>query len=379
MWVTIFGLNQSLHQLLIEGDISLIHKHLKDPSGLDLFYGFENCAKTLFKNGFSRNVNAQNDHARALVKKIRQLGIFLGAKRLPNPAQPLAKDGPPPFALEDVEKILNEIDALYNTHISFPNPFPQEYGIQTRRGICSYRAIQALYQAIRLKELSKFHGAKILEIGAGLGRTAFYARALGLTNYTIVDIPLTTVAQGIFLGSKDVLGENSISLVEEPFSEGQLRIRSPEWLLESDERFDIMINVDSITEMDQKIATQYAKWASERIKLVFSINHEVNPFTAKEIFCSYFTSMSRSLYWMRRGYVEEIFSPYPFSYGVYLMHMAPMAMACAQERGFRKPRSTCKERHTGPCIYTYSTPPESFCFSADRTPLTTTLERGASR
>ncbi|MGL6187877.1 MAG: hypothetical protein ACRC12_02390 [Holosporales bacterium] len=37
MWVTIFGLNQSLHQLLIEGDISLIHKHLKDPSGLDLF------------------------------------------------------------------------------------------------------------------------------------------------------------------------------------------------------------------------------------------------------------------------------------------------------------------------------------------------------
>ncbi|MBY0264456.1 MAG: hypothetical protein K2P90_03375 [Holosporales bacterium] len=223
----------------------------------------------------------------------------------------MAKDEPPPFALEDVEKILNEIDTLYHTHITFPNPFPQEYGIQTRRGICSYRAIQALYQAIRLKEISKIYGSKILEIGAGLGRTAFYARSLGLTNYTIVDIPLTTVAQGIFLGSKEVLGESSISLVEEPFSEGQLRIRSPEWLLESDEGFDILINVDSITEMDQKIATQYAKWASERIKLVLSINHEVNPFTAKEIFCSYFTSMSRSLYWMRRGYVEEIFQSYP--------------------------------------------------------------------
>ncbi|MBY0264455.1 MAG: hypothetical protein K2P90_03370 [Holosporales bacterium] len=76
MWVSIFGLNQSLHQLLIEGDIPLIHTHLKDPSRLDLFYGFENCAKTLLKSGFSRNVNAQNDHARALVKKIKQLGIF---------------------------------------------------------------------------------------------------------------------------------------------------------------------------------------------------------------------------------------------------------------------------------------------------------------
>jgi hypothetical protein len=47
---------------------------------------------------------------------------------------------------------------------------------QRVRGVISHRAVQALYQAWRLSQLRAFtKGGKTVEIGAGLGRTAWFA------------------------------------------------------------------------------------------------------------------------------------------------------------------------------------------------------------
>ena len=112
----------------------------------------------------------------------------------------------------DVDRILDEIEGTLAAPIRFPNPYPGELGLLTvNRGIASFRAIQALYQAWRLGQLS--HGQddfRVLEIGAGLGRTAYFARALGISDYTIVDIPLTNAAQGYFLGR--TLGAGNVVL-----------------------------------------------------------------------------------------------------------------------------------------------------------------------
>jgi hypothetical protein len=46
-----------------------------------------------------------------------------------------------------------------------------------------------------------------------LGRTAFYAKQFRLRNYTIVDLPMTSVAQANFLGG--ALGADDVCLFGE--------------------------------------------------------------------------------------------------------------------------------------------------------------------
>ena len=145
---------------------------------------------------------------------------------------------------------------MFGTRVDFPNPYQDEFGIVTSRGISSYRAIHALYQVFRLRQLTDVHGPRILEIGAGLGRTAGYAHRMGLRQYTIVDLPMTNVAQASFLGQ--TLGPDSITLFGEDPRAGCVRIMTPEWLRASSETYDVVLNVDSMTEMDRRFAEEYA-------------------------------------------------------------------------------------------------------------------------
>jgi len=81
-----------------------------------------------------------------------------------------------PFAeTVSVNEALIGIEVAIGHVIDFPNPFPSEFGIETRRGIASHRGLQALYQAFRVRQMADEHGGKVVEIGAGLGRTAYYA------------------------------------------------------------------------------------------------------------------------------------------------------------------------------------------------------------
>jgi hypothetical protein len=74
----------------------------------------------------------------------------------------------------------------------WPNPFPSELGLQSRRGVIGFRAIQALYQAWRIAQIAGGKpDFKVMEIGAGLGRTAYFATLFGLKRYTIIDVPLS--------------------------------------------------------------------------------------------------------------------------------------------------------------------------------------------
>ncbi len=54
---------------------------------------------------------------------------------------------------------------------------------------------------------------RALEIGGGLGHTAYYAWRSSVTHYSTVDLPMTAVAQAGFLGR--ALGCDAISLFGE--------------------------------------------------------------------------------------------------------------------------------------------------------------------
>jgi hypothetical protein len=226
------------------------------------------------------------------------LAEAVGARRLWNPL------GSVP-SLPQVDDLLDLIDQGLGVRMAFPNPFPGEIGLATSRGVISYRAVQALYQAWRV--FTFVNGdleARIVEIGAGLGRTAFYARQFGLRHYTIVDLPMSSVAQAYFLGR--TLGDDAICLFGEV--RPGISILLPSAFLDAKGTYDAVLNVDSLTELDPKTAKAYCAAIRDRAGVLLSINHEANPFTVRGM-CEVvgMIGASRMPYWMRAGYVEEIF------------------------------------------------------------------------
>ena len=141
-----------------------------------------------------------------------------------------------------------------------------------------------------------------------MGRTAYYAHELGIKDYTIVDIPLTATAQAYFLGR--TLGEDQIWLDGESAAGllNVIKIIGPQTFLGGEESYDLIVNVDSLTEMDISTARSYWKKIKSSTNLFLSINHEANPFTVQDLIAEDLPSLevSRGLYWMRRGYAEEV-------------------------------------------------------------------------
>jgi hypothetical protein len=233
------------------------------------------------------------------------LSEAIGARRLWNPEY-LAANPSHVERFPDVETLLKCIDEHIGLRVIFPNPFAGETGLSTSRGIASLRAVQSLYQAWLVASLVRGTDSRVLEIGAGTGRTAFYARQLGITDYTIIDLPMTNVAQANFLFR--ALGEDTVALFGEKANRSHIRILPSTSFFNSNDKYDLVVNVDSLTEMTLDTARSYCFEIKTRAKKFLSINHEYNAFTVRNL-CSKteFPNGSRHPYWMRRGYVEELF------------------------------------------------------------------------
>jgi hypothetical protein len=293
---TIMDEKRPIHEALMGGNTRIVGQILRNPATNMLFYGFDTLT--------SREANPADLGWRAWMQEwsydnLLRLAEAVGARRLDYPEAPEA--GPPP----DPEAILECLDEALGFPVRFPNPFPDEVGLATSRGVASYRAVQALYQAWRIAELvGRRPTARVVEIGAGLGRTAFYARQFGLVDYTIIDLPISNVAQGYFLGR--TVPPDAVRLFNELGS--GLRVLPPVAFLNAQERYDIAVNVDSLTEMSPETARAYCSEIKSRADLFLSINHEYNSFTVRNISQDLqMRAASRTPYWLRRGYVDEVF------------------------------------------------------------------------
>ena len=302
LWTGIVRQNSDIDEALRQGNGHI--PALDAPADNNLFYGFDNTYKA-FTDSMKGDLANRDAHIALFVKTLNLLAEAVGAKRVANP-EFIAATGVREPAQIPVDVLISAIEKRIGIELKFPNPFPDEFGIPTARGIASYRAIQAIYQAWRIKQLTDAYGSRVLEIGAGLGRTAYYARLFGITHYTIVDIAQTNVSQANFLGR--VLGRNKISLMGEPLYAGQVKIATVDWLTENpEEEFDVIVNVDSLTEMSRPVALGYAEMAMKRGRVLLSINHEANADTVASLEPLAGRLMGRFPYWMRPGYQEEIF------------------------------------------------------------------------
>jgi hypothetical protein len=106
------------------------------------------------------------------------------------------------------------------------------------------------------------------------------------------------------------LGEENICLDGEQFADAQNRAKIvlPETFLAESKTYDLVLNVDSLTEMDFSVAQAYWDKIKISTNTFLSINHEANKFRVRDLLFEDLHSLvvHRGLYWMREGYAEEL-------------------------------------------------------------------------
>ena len=78
--------------------------------------------------------------------------------------------------------------------------------------------------------------------------------------------------------------------------------------MSTNENYDLVLNVDSLTEIDETVAKEYWVLIRKKAKKFLSINHEANGFTVAGLIesDSGIKNTCRSPYWLRGGYIEEV-------------------------------------------------------------------------
>ena len=302
-WLKIFN---NFHKNIIEiiqKDNSKIEDILDNPSKYNLFYGFDNNCEFNEKNPRYTDYY-ENDEL--VIDKILNFAEFLGILRHNNPEQYRII-----FEKPNLDFLISEIERKINLELEFKNVFPGEKGVKTQKGIISSREIQAIYQAYQIKEISKKNNFKsILEIGGGLGRTAYYCYKFGIKDLTIVDLLIPQVCQLNYLSrvlnEETILNEKQIKEIDG--LEDKIKIISPNYLFNNEEKYDLVFNSDSFTEIDTLSQIKYVNFISEKTNYFYSINHECNKNKVSDLFSKKkINEFKKNLYWLRKGYLEEHF------------------------------------------------------------------------
>ena len=189
-------------------------------------------------------------------------------------------------------------------------------GLRLAGGLLHYRHVNALYTANRVRELTR-SGDRVCEYGGGLGLVAFYLHRMGRPETTLFDIPATNLLSGFFL--LGALGDEAVTLEGEPPRPGTIRIRANWNCTEAPDRwFRLALNQDSFPEINRRIFDTYVREIRRSTTGHFlSINHEVEHAIsggARHLNVAALLGaepgwqrLSRAPYWLRRGYVEELY------------------------------------------------------------------------
>ena len=229
---------------------------------------------------------------------------------------------------EGLEVLVAKIEEALGMPIGFPD-IGAAYGLNIGGRLITPESPEHIYVAARIRDAMKVHlrnQAKvpaIVEIGAGYGGTAYWLLQhlkLAVSSYTIIDLPLTNVSQGYFLGK--VFGYDNVVLFGEalpPTSSRNPNIRIlPTHTINAelgapDVTADVVFNENSMPEMTRQSILDYLRWMRGHLKGVFySCNQETGnagQFLVPNIMteaggCE---RLSRNVSSVRFGYVEEVY------------------------------------------------------------------------
>ena len=257
----------------------------------------------------------QSNNLALLADRLASLAVAIGALPQENPEQ-----GRYGINLQmPVVELVRCIEARLGKDIHRPL-VAGLFGVEVGPGrIVDHRVPDDVYCAFRLETLRNTHGARrVCEIGAGFGGTAFQASRHGIEPYTIVDLPSVNILQAYFL--MKTFGADAVSLFGEDAAGRRFNVQ-PYWMFFSEElQFDLVLNRDSMPEMPEPRAREYLQEMERRGCAFLSINQEaeadaayvgVKQLIVHRLAASYpgLRSAGRAPYWVRKGYVEELFLP----------------------------------------------------------------------
>lgn len=298
LWARYNARRIAIHDALMSDDVTEAHNMLSKPAKTHLFSGMDIIDPASIEVIKTQNVEKFGNQR---ILELLKLAEAVGVRRMHLPTNS-GTSFTPELSVR-INDLLDQISKEIGFNFRFPNPFSQEYGLPTARGIATFRGIQSLYQGWRIAELSKFYGPRVVEIGAGSGRTCIFAKSQGVKDYTIIDVPLTNVGQALFIGA--VLGEDAVALNGEEQRASAVKILPPSSL--GPLSFDLVANVDSLPEMSIDHSQGYVDFAAKNAKAFLSINHEALPFKVWNYAKPKAKLALRNPYWMRDGYSEELF------------------------------------------------------------------------
>jgi hypothetical protein len=200
--------------------------------------------------------------------------------------------------------------------VVLPQVVGSAFGIGTRHGILSTRDILSLYAGLRIKALTPANSSAVCEIGGGLGGAAYYANRLGVSRYTIIDLPLVSLLQGYFL--LNTLPDAKIALYGEDTPDAAIRLLPTYAFNSAPGPFDLLFNQDSMPEIHRDYSIAYLRDARQKnIPQFLSINQEARAMqnsndrqtAVRELVeeAGGYRPQYRFRHWIRAGYVEEFF------------------------------------------------------------------------
>jgi len=257
MWKVFFSdKHEELHTVFMRGSLEEARDVLRKPGNSGLQYGFSMLCAGLYD--MKAPDEALHEGARQYLDWLLCLAEHIGAVRMYNPEVALGR------AIK-ADDLISKIEQILGISIQIPNPYPFEAGLSTARGVLTDRVPMALYQAWKTQSC-RGHRATT-DFG---DRRRPRIRCL----LRVVDHKIKIVPPKSF------------------FSDEQL--------------YDLIVNVDLLSEMDERVAHAYLTKVARQARQLLSINHEANAHTVREwITRSGAPAYERVPCYIRKGYVEE--------------------------------------------------------------------------
>ncbi len=301
-----------LYRLMADQNIQSLAVYMQNAMRTKLTHGL-GPGKQVF-DAMSADREGQEANILILLDRLASLAEALAGLPYENPEQGHYGKN----AAISATELVDCIEAITGVRIGRP-PVMGEFGILVNGQVIDVRVPDDVYTSWRICEVASAFGlSNFAEIGGGLGGTALQAIRFGAAHYTIFDLPVVNVVQGWFLSK--VLGSDFVRLYGEP-DNGQAIMLLPYWeFFKCGSNYDLIVNRDSLPEIPEKQAREYITEIARRGSVFLSINQEGQANTDRPDIPQLCVSdlvkserllhrVSRSPYWTRKGYVEELYLP----------------------------------------------------------------------
>lgn len=221
--------------------------------------------------------------------------------------------------LTPIDELISDLEEHLGVNFDRPQIMGL-FGFRSKGRLYDSKAPEDAYAAKRIHDMG---ATSVLEIGGGFGGVALQLSRYGIRT-EMYDLPLVNVMQAFFLIK--ALGRDRVELFGEKRPDAVVRVfpwfaffKKPAGtreFVDSDAK-QIVFNRDSMAEFREEHARQYLREIKKRKLNYLSINQEaenasgdpgINQISVRSLAKSEgLKNVGRFPYWLRKGYVEEIF------------------------------------------------------------------------